>query len=189
MTMTAPSFSDITLSDPDEMMKVTNNQKTPLTWLGFRREYTIQPGQQAFVPFWVCCLYLGDPRSVRGQAVPFRTPSGDKGVVPDRRAELVRLSIHYGLYHNNLAQLPNKAPRVTVLTLTDREIQFPIDHPDGVTYSYDTDQTQNIDVKTELDRTRQMAMDMQRRIEQLESAQAADDPEAGEATEDTPLGM
>ena len=30
MTITAPLFTDLDLSDPDEMMKVTNNGKTPI---------------------------------------------------------------------------------------------------------------------------------------------------------------
>ena len=184
---TAPMFSDIVLSDPDEMMKVTNNGKITVEWAGFRRMYYLEPGKPVFVPFWVCVKYMGDPRSVRGQAVPFRTPSGEKGVVPDRRAELVRLSIFYGLYHDKLAQLPSKAPKVTILTLTDRELEFPIDHPDGVSYSYDTDQTQNIDVRTELDRVKAQLAELSQRQEGLQSALIADDPDSGEATEDSPL--
>ena len=186
---TAPMFSDIVLSDPDEMMKVTNTGKHAFEWKGFRRRYQLEPGKQTFVPFWVCVLYLGDPRSVRGQAVPFRTPSGDKGVVPDRRAELQRLAIHYGLYAANMANLPSKAPKVSVFTLNDRELEFPINNPDGVSYSYDTDQTQNIDVRTELDRVKAQLAELSQRQEGLQSALVADDPDAGEATEDTPLGM
>jgi hypothetical protein len=186
-------FSDITLSDPDEMMKVTNNGKVPLEWLGFKRAYVLEPRKPTFVPFHVVCKYMGDPRSVRGtgspSGVPFRTPSGDRGVVPDRRAELIRLAIFYGLYHNNLPQLPKIAPKVTVMTLTDRELEFPITHPDGISYGYDTDQTQNIDVRTELDRVKEQLAMLEQRQSALTSSLIADDAEAGEATEDAPPGL
>lgn len=184
---TAPMFSDITLSDPDEQMMVTNNGKAPVEWLGFKRQYILEPNKPIWVPFHVICKYMGDPRSVKGQAVPFKTISGEKGVVPDRRAEMIRLSVFYGLYHNNLAQLPNKAPRVTVMTGSQRELTFPITNPEGVSYGYDTDQTQNIDVRTELDRVKAQLAELSARQEGLQSALVADDPESGEATEDSPL--
>ena len=57
MTTTAPiSFGEVNLSDPDEMMKVTNNGKVALEWAGTnRRMYTLRPNVTEFVPFHVVC--------------------------------------------------------------------------------------------------------------------------------------
>jgi hypothetical protein len=182
-------FSDITLSDPDEMMKVTNTGKIPLEWAGYRRVYILEPGKPVFIPFHVVVRYMGDPRSVYKKTESFVTPSGDRGVIPERRAELVRLSIWYGLYHDKIRFLPQCAPSVTVTTLTDRVLQFPINDPDSVAYGYNTMETQNIDVRTELDRVKSQLAALEQRQQALTSNLLADDGEAGEATPDTPPGM
>lgn len=186
---TAPIFSDLVLSDPDEMMKVTNTGKVALEWAGVRRVYVLEPKKPMFIPFHVVCRYMGDPRSQYKKTEGFITASGEKGVIPERRNELVRLSILYGLYHDKVKQLPTIAPKVSVFTLTDKELQFPINDPDSVSYGYTTSETQNIDVRTELDRVKQQLMDLETRQAALTSNLLADDAEAGEATADTPPGM
>ena len=131
---TAPMFSDVVLSDPDEMMKVTNVGSVPLEWAGVRRVYVLEPKKTVFIPFHVCCKYLGDPRSEFKKQTVFQTPNGERGVVPERKGELIRLSVFYGLYHDKLNMLPKVAPKVSVYTLTDRELTFPISNPDSINY-------------------------------------------------------
>ena len=186
---TAPMFSDLVLSDPDEMMKVTNVGKVPLEWAGVRRVYVLEPGRSTFIPFHVCCKYLGDPRSEYKKQTVYKTVSGERGVIPERKGELIRLSVFYGLYHDKLHMLPQAAPKVTVFTLTDRELTFPMTNPDSVNYGYDTVETQNIDIATELQRVKQQMAELENRQHALTSNMMADDPEAGEATADTPPGM
>ena len=186
---TAPMFSDVVLSDPDEMMKVTNVGSVPLEWAGVRRVYVLEPKKTVFIPFHVCCKYLGDPRAEFKKQTVFQTPNGERGVVPERKGELIRLSVFYGLYHDKLNMLPKVAPKVSVYTLTDRELTFPISNPDSINYGYQTIETQNIDIRTELERVKQQMAELENRQHALTSNMMADDPEAGEATADTPPGM
>ena len=190
MTITAPLFTDLELSDPDEMMKVTNNGKTPIRWVGVnRRQYNIAPGDSEFVPFHIIIRYMGDPRSDYKKTETFQTPDGKMGVIPERRGELIRLSILYGLYHGRVRELPKMAPKVTVLTLNNIAIEFPINNADGRTYGYQTTDNKNIDVRTELDRLRAQQAATDERMQALLQAQEARDPESDEAGEDTAPGM
>ena len=187
---TAPMFSDLVLSDPDEMVKVTNVGKVTIEWAGVRRMYILEPHKETFIPFHVCCKYLGDPRSEYKKQTVYQTVSGERGVIPERRGELIRLSVFYGLYHDKIHLLPTKAaPKVTVFTLTDRELSFPISNPDSANYGYNTVETQNIDIRTELERVKQQMAELENRQHALTSNMLADDVEAGEATADEPPGM
>ena len=76
MTTTAPMFSDVSLSDPDELMRVTNNGKVSFEWKGVRRVYLLEPGKPVWVPLHVCIRYLGDPRSKFKSTETFVTPTG-----------------------------------------------------------------------------------------------------------------
>ena len=188
MTTTAPMFSDIELSDPDEMMKVTNTGKVRVEWDGFRRVYVLEPNKPQFIPFHVVCKYLGDPRSQYQKTETYNTPSGEKGVIPERKGELVRLGVLYGVYQLGLHDLPRLAPKVTVTTLTDRVLEFPIHNPDATSYSYASSDTSMIDVRTELDRVRRQMAELENRQAALTHNMLADDPEAGEAQVDSPPG-
>lgn len=190
MTITAPLFTDLDLSDPDEMMKVTNNGKQAIRWVGVnRRQYNILPGDSEFVPFHIIIRYMGDPRSDYKKTETFQTPDGKMGVIPERRGELIRLSVLYGLYHGRIRELPKNAPKVTVLTLNNVGIDFPINDPDARTYNYKTMDNKNIDVRTELDRLRANQARSDERIQALLQAQESQDPESDEAGEDTPPGV
>ena len=94
----------------------------------------------------------------------------------------------YGLYHDKLIELPNIAPKVSVYTLTDRELTFPINNQDSVSYGYNTIETQNIDIRTELERVKAQMAELENRQHALTSNMLADDAEAGEATADVPPG-
>jgi hypothetical protein len=189
MTVTAPMFSDLDLSDPDEQMKVTNNGSKEIIWTGVRREYVIGSSKTEFVPFHVIVRYLGDPRSDYKKTESFTTPNGETGVIPERRGELIRLSVLYGLYHGKIPELPKKAPKVTVTTLNDIPIDFPIFNPKGKTYHYKTSGSQNIDVRTELERLQNQIQSLEGRQSALIEHAASDDPEGGEAPDDSHPGM
>lgn len=188
MTVTAPSFSELDLSDPDEQMKVTNNSSKPIEWTGIRRIYLIGPKNTEYIPFHVIVRYMGDPRSDYRKTEMFLTPSGERGVIPERRAELIRLSILYGLYHGKINDLPKHAPKVTVTTLNDQVIEFPINKPRGTVYAYQTSQQSNIDARTEFDRMQKRMNEMEERQRQLLDNMKADDPDGGEASDDVPPG-
>src|ERR1700722_15751019 len=63
-----------------------------------RREYIIEPGETKQVPFDVVRVHFGDPRSMVGQEQRFPGDEGRIGIIPKRGAQIVRLSIVYGLY-------------------------------------------------------------------------------------------
>lgn len=191
MTLTAPSvsFSDLDLSDPDEQMKVTNNSTKNIEWYGVRRLYTIPAYESAIIPFHVIVRYLGDPRSDYRKTETFVTPSGDRGVIPERRGELIRLSVLYGLYHGKINDLPKKAPKVTVTTLNDVKIDFPIFHPKGTVYAYQTNQQGIIDARTEFERIQKKITELEARQNSLMEHAESDDPESSEAPEDSHPGV
>lgn len=189
MTITAPLFSELNLSDPEEQMKVTNNSGKAIEWFGVRRQYILEPHATSFIPFHVICRYMGDPRSDYKKTETFKTPNGEMGVVPERRGELIRLSVLYGLYHGKIKDLPKRAPKVTVMTLNDVPIEFPITNSQGKTYRYDTLDNKNIDVRTELERLQGQIANLEHKQTALIEAGAADDPDGGEASEDSAPGM
>lgn len=191
MAIAAPSvsFSDLDLSDPDEQMKVTNNSTKDIEWYGVKRLYTIPAHGMEFVPFHVIVRYLGDPRSDYRKTETFVTPSGDRGVIPERRGELIRLSVLYGLYHGKINDLPKKAPKVTVTTLNDAKIDFPIFHPRGTVYAYQTNAQGIIDARTEFERIQKKISELEARQNSLlEHAEDAD-IDADEAPEDSHPGV
>jgi hypothetical protein len=188
MVTTAPmSYSDLNLSDPDEIMKVTNNGRATVEWMGTRRQYVIAPKATTMIPFHVVVKYLGDPRSDYKKTETFKTPNGEMGVIPERNGELRRLSVNYGLYQGAIKNLPKVAPKVTVLTLNDIELQFPIYNPKNPTYKYDTLDNRNIDVRTELERLQSQIAALEGRQEALSNSVV--DPDSGEAPEDGPPGV
>ena len=186
MTTTAPMYSDLNLSDPNEFMRVTNNSRKDLVWTGVRRQYRIKPDETGFIPFHVCVRYLGDPRSEYKKTESFITADGENGVIPERRGELVRLSVYYGIYHGRLGDLPKVAPKVTVTTMNGVAIDWPIFNADSTSYRYNTSDTTNIDVRTELDRLRSQIQQLQDREHGVQAHMLADDPDAGEAPLDGP---
>lgn len=190
MTITAPSFSDLDLSDPDEQMKVTNNSRADLKWRGVRdQNYLIKPDGTAFVPFHIIVRYLGDPRSEFKKSESFVTPRGDKGVIPERSSELRRLSILYGIYQGKINELPKIAPKVTVTTFNDIKIDFPIFDPQGTSYRYQTPENRMVDPRQEFERLQEQINRLERQQLAIQDAQAADDPEGGEAPEDSHPGL
>lgn len=191
MVSTAPSvpFSPIDLSDPDEMMQVTNTSTKDISWYGVRRLYHIPGKGTAMLPFHIIVRYLGDPRSDYRKTETFTTPSGDRGVIPERRGELIRLSVMYGLYHGKIAELPKKAPKVVVTRLSGEEIQFPIFDPSGKTYAYQTPQQGIVDARTEFERIQKKIMELEQRQNSLMEHAVNDDEESAEAPEDAHPGV
>lgn len=207
------SDPDITFNDLTERLWVTNLSNREIIWRYARQEWTLPPkGKQQPIPLEVCIKYLGDPRSAWGVTNQFTIPGQNHpGVVPERYAELRRLSVHYGIYEGLLTKIdkvkfkdiprdrndperdlfpgenPNDTivPKIKVSTLDGQEIRFPIYEPEASPYRYDTDVTGMTDVRTELEKLqRQMAMNAER-IEALQSAQEEGEGDIPAAAEDT----
>ncbi len=103
-----------------------------------RREYIIEPGETMQVPFDALRLKFGDPRSVVGLDHRFAADDGRNGIIPKREAEVIRLSIAWGLYQQGMHLLPGFPPikhaKVTTIALTDQppmEIFTPAIDPQG----------------------------------------------------------
>jgi hypothetical protein len=191
MVSTAPSltYSELDLSDPDEQMKVTNNSSNALEWEGVRRIYTIPSKGTEWIPFHVVVRYLGDPRSEYRKSETFITPTGEKGVIPERRGELIRLSVMYGLYHGKIPELPKKAPKVTVTTTNDIALDFPIFHPNGTTYAYQTNSQGIIDARTEFERLQKHQMETDQKLSALMERMSTEDLDSDDPPEDSPIGV
>ena len=212
----APSvFSDpdLTFNDLTDRFFVYNLSKREVIWRYARQEWVLPSrGGQVVVPLETIIKYLGDPRSAFGVTNQYTIPGQNlPGVVPERYAELRRLSVHYGVYEGLLTRLdkvkfsdiprdrndpdrnlfpdmdPNDTvvPKIKVTTLNGQEIRFPIYDPEASPYRYDTDVTGMTDVRTELEKLqRQMAMNAER-IEALQNAQEDGEGDIPSAAEDS----
>jgi hypothetical protein len=101
MTLLEPQLR---IDSQDQFYIENHNDAENLRFVWNKYEYVIQPGYKKIVPFEVVCLYYGDPRSVAGRSVPYRDSRG-AGVVPDRRAEVMRLAVRYGVYEQGAANI------------------------------------------------------------------------------------
>jgi hypothetical protein len=191
MVTTAPStsYEETDLSDPDEQMYVTNNGNSTIEWDGLQRTYLLKPSEPTPIPFHVIVRYLGDPRSEYRKTETFKTPDGKMGVIPERRGELIRLSVMYGLYHGKIDQLPKKAPKVTVTTFNQIPINFPIYNPHGPVYAYQTNETAMIDARTEIERLTKKQRETDQRINELLSHITGDSGDTEDAPEDSHPGV
>lgn len=92
------------IDSQDQFYIENHDDSRTLRFVWNKYEYAIQPGFKKIVPFEVVCLYYGDPRSVTGRSVPYRDTRG-AGVVPDRRSEVMRLAVRYGVYEQGAANI------------------------------------------------------------------------------------
>ena len=189
MTTTAPiSFGEVNLSDPNEMMKVTNNGKVALEWAGSnRRIYTLPINATEFVPFHVVCKYMGDPRAIKGTPQAYITPEKERGLIPPLGDELRRLTVFYGIYQSETRNLPKHAPKVTITTLSDIPIQFPIQGSDFTRPAGFTAKDERMtDVRSELIRLQNQIDNLSTHKEELARYGDAIDLEAGDPMIDSP---
>ena len=211
----APSvFSDpdIAFNDMTEQLWVSNDSKREVRWVYGNREWLLLPKHKPYPnPLQVCIKYLGDPRSAIGVTNQFVIPGEQRpGVVPERYAELRRLSILYGVYEGlitklhtvTFGQLPKDrgdtrdyfpeyganetvVPKLTVTTLDNRALHFPVYEPDASPYRYDTEITGMTDVRTELEKLQRNQAIQQERIDALLAAPQEDDGDVPGAVMDS----
>jgi hypothetical protein len=81
-------------------------EPSPITMSWNRKEYVVEPGATLQVPFDAMRLKFGDPRAMVGQVQRFPGPDGRNGIIPTREAEVIRLSIAWGLYQQGAHLLP-----------------------------------------------------------------------------------
>lgn len=193
---------DIAFNDMSEQLFVSNKSGHEVVWRYAKREWRLPAnGKNTPVPFMVCCKYLGDPRSSFGVTNQFTIPGEQRpGVIPERYAELRRLSILYGIYEGYVEKLavmryrdipgdrndpgrnlfpdkdPNETivPKVEVTTLDGREVNFPVFDPEGSPYKYDTEVTGMMDLRTELEKLQRQQSLAQERIDAIINAQSED---------------
>lgn len=144
--------------------------------------YRCEPGEKVIVPWPVIPLYFGDPRSQHGKLVK-ATDSQGEHVVPTRGDELLRLSVFYGTYEQNVDYLANVVPDVTITTLDGIEIIPPCFDPDGDhVYGYQRSMQKSTDVATLIESLQDQIDSLKERESQREIHGDND----GELPEDNP---
>jgi hypothetical protein len=98
------SPTDIRIDSGDSFFIENHSTDKTLEFQWNRLVYKIAPGMKKIVPFDVVALFFGDPRSIAGRSVPYRDSRGP-GMVPDRRVEVMRLSVRYGVYEQGAADI------------------------------------------------------------------------------------
>jgi hypothetical protein len=144
--------ADILKLDSGKMYFLQNNTDKPLTLpdgrtplLRYARiPYPCGPHEKVIVPFDIISLLFGDPRSRNGMIQKFQDSKGT-GMIQSREAELMRISVFWGVYEDGVGNLANVVPDITISTLEGQEIVPACFDPYGE-YSYgfdkDTSQTQ-----------------------------------------------
>lgn len=114
-----------------DFLKVRNldNAKTQVfRWA--RKAYTLEPGQEGFVPFEALVDVLGDPRSNDDEVVRYNDGNGTRGIVMRRHEELSRGFARYAVENESIDVLQSRAPNVAVETLNGQRVVFPFQRPD-----------------------------------------------------------
>lgn len=125
-----------TILDTGQHYFVRNNTNKRLTlpdgrtdFLRYARvAYRCEAGEETIVPWAVIALYFGDPRSQMDKIVKAEDSQGEHQV-PMRPAELLRLSVFYGVYEQGVDAIAAMVPDVTIKTLTGVEIIPPVFDP------------------------------------------------------------
>jgi hypothetical protein len=194
--------------DSGDSFWIENHHPTKsLTFQWAKIKYVIAKGKKRIVPFDVIALYFGDPRSVKGAAVPF-TDSRGHGTVPERMGEVRRLAVRYGVYEQGmedialaieaenlrLEQLRQDPRRVTPVKdliddnfhakITDLEgnpIITPLFDPEGTyAHGFDQDEGRSDDIATIIAR-------MQAQIDRLRADKEIVDDEGDNVDDGVPI--
>lgn len=136
-TVLLPRQSGTTL-DTGQHYFVQNNTDERLTlpdgrtdFLRYARvAYRCEAREKVIVPWAVIALYFGDPRSQNDKIHRAEDSQGEH-MVPMRMAELLRLSVFYGVYEQGVDVIAGMVPDVTISTLTGTEIIPPCFDPYG----------------------------------------------------------
>jgi hypothetical protein len=94
-----------------------------------RVAYRCEAQEETIVPWAVIALYFGDPRS-QDKIIKAEDSQGEH-IVPTRTAELLRLSVFYGVYEQAVDIIANMVPDVTIRTLSGVEVIPPVFDPYG----------------------------------------------------------
>lgn len=150
-----------------------------------RIAYRCESGEKVLVPWPVIALYFGDPRSQHGKIVKASDSRGEHQV-PTRGDELLRLSVFYGTYEQDVDYLANVIPDVTITTQNGVEIIPPCFDPDGThIYGFQRNMQKSSDVATLLDQMEESQAALQSQIDDLKAAQAQRELNGGD--NDDPL--
>jgi hypothetical protein len=180
--------------DSGDAFYIENHHKTNTIVFGWaKREYAIAPGKKRLVPFDVVTLCYGDPRSRVGQILSYSDSTGS-GQIPDRNAEVQRLSVRYGVYEQGMEDIKHwfevenrklieddKPPmndaiwHTKVTTETGEEVMTPLFDHSGTSsnYGYSEATQRSDDVATMLENLRS-------RIDYLEAQKDSLDELGGE---------
>lgn len=135
-TVLLPRQSGATVLDTGQHYFIRNNTNKRLTlpdgrtdFLRYARiAYRCEAGEETIVPWAVIALYFGDPRSQMDKIHKAEDSQGEH-MVPMRPAELLRLSVFYGVYEQGVDAIASMVPDVTIKTLTGIEIVPPVFDP------------------------------------------------------------
>jgi hypothetical protein len=94
-----------------------------------RRMYDLRPGATMQIPFPAVINLLGDPRSIEGGEIKFRTETGQSGIIGSRYDTLLMLMARFGVKDENIDALVDFAPKMRVTTTTGTDIVFPAQNP------------------------------------------------------------
>lgn len=126
----APQARDLPFLIDGDMLQVHNDGEVDFLFRWARKSYVCKAHQDQFVPFEAVANQLGDPRSVEGEITKFDDGNGNRGIVMTRYDELCRLFAMYGVQQENIGDLVEKSPKLSIRTMTGQKIPFPIHVPD-----------------------------------------------------------
>lgn len=115
-------------NNTDKRLTLPDGRTDLLRWA--RVAYRCEAGEKTIVPWPVIALYFGDPRSQMDKIVKSEDSQGEHQV-PMRPAELLRLSVFWGVYEQGVDVIASMVPDVTISTLTGIEIVPPCFDPYG----------------------------------------------------------
>ena len=173
-TVLLPRQSGGTILDTGQHYFVKNNTDKRLTlpdgrtdFLRYARvAYRCEAGEETIVPWAVIALYFGDPRSQMDKIVKAEDSQGEH-MVPMRPAELLRLSVFYGVYEQGVDAIAAMVPDVTIRTLTGVEIIPPVFDPHCEhVYGFQRSMQKSTDMTTLIE-------EMQQQIDELRGRQDA----------------
>lgn len=99
-----------------------------------RRRYLIRQGETGYVPFPAMVNAMGDPRSMDGEKVKFRTDDGTSGIVDTRHETLCALFARYAVENYDIDALVEFAPKLEVTTMEGDPVIFPAQDPGMIAY-------------------------------------------------------
>lgn len=116
----------------NDLVLVESMDDVPWRFTWDKRDFDVKPGAPAIpVPFPAVVNALGDPRSVKGQEVTFRSEDGSHGVIEARYHTLMRLCARYQIENEDLHSLVDFCPKVRVTTMNGDPITFPGQNPEA----------------------------------------------------------